>query len=154
MSEPRFSSPTRPCDGCAHSAAGAPFPGFPSGERPCCFCVRNPNGICPERLHPEPDYEGDSEYARKARATDPSDGLWYDGTPAFQTPMDCYIATNRSTQQQIFNELNRLETRCEEAPPREEFTAHDGSKVWCCGGGPGPGGHTWTCWRWLGIAYG
>ena len=29
------------CSGCSHSAAGAPFPGMPSGERPCCFCIRN-----------------------------------------------------------------------------------------------------------------
>lgn len=30
------------CFGCAHSASQQPPPSRPSGERPCCMCVRNP----------------------------------------------------------------------------------------------------------------
>jgi len=30
-----------PCFGCAHAAASAPYPGSPSGERPCGICIRN-----------------------------------------------------------------------------------------------------------------
>lgn len=30
------------CYGCGHSAAMVPYPGRPSGERPCLFCIRNP----------------------------------------------------------------------------------------------------------------
>lgn len=31
------------CYGCGHSAGGEPYPSFPSGERPCAFCIRNPD---------------------------------------------------------------------------------------------------------------
>lgn len=31
------------CYGCGHSAGGEPYPGRPSGERPCAFCTRNPD---------------------------------------------------------------------------------------------------------------
>lgn len=40
--QPPMADPQRPCDGCAHSASGAPFPGHPSGERMCSYCTRNP----------------------------------------------------------------------------------------------------------------
>ena len=29
------------CYGCAHAVASAPYPGSPSGERPCGICKRN-----------------------------------------------------------------------------------------------------------------
>lgn len=131
-----------PCHGCAHSAAGDPYPGMPSGERPCGFCVRNPSlpdgGVA--------DWFGDHG------------PCWYDGKTPFQTPMDCYIATDRLQQQRIFDELHRLEDSGQEAPGRERYDRHpltgDPVEVWCCDGGPAPGGHTWTCWRWLGVSFG
>ena len=33
------------CYGCAHSAADAPYPGRPSGERPCGICSRTDSPI-------------------------------------------------------------------------------------------------------------
>jgi len=32
------------CYGCGHGAANQPYPGRPSGERPCGICKRNPEG--------------------------------------------------------------------------------------------------------------
>lgn len=93
-----MADPELPCSGCAHSASGAPFPGFPSGERPCCFCVRNPNGARPEALHPENGFDTSTEFGRRASQAKPGDGIWYDGSPAWKTPMDCYIATDRLQQ--------------------------------------------------------
>ena len=55
------------CYGCAHSAAFSEYPGCPSGERPCAFCVRN-----------------------KERKNPPEVTEWYDGAPAIKIPMDCY----------------------------------------------------------------
>lgn len=130
-----FADPEAPCSGCAHSAAGAPFPGFPSGERPCGFCERN---------------QGERFLMDRPR--------WYDGeTPPWQTPMDCYIATDRLQQQRIFNEMTRLELTGKQAPPREKYPAFGdlpATDIYCCEGGPAPGGHAWLCWRWLGISFG
>lgn len=152
---PPPADPELPCHGCAHSAAYAPFPGCPSGERPCAFCVRNPEAD-PDVLHPEAGFSDETEFGRRASKAGPHDGIWYGGTPAFKTPMDCYIATDRFLQQRIFDELNRLEMTGEEAPPREKFAApHDPrQEIYCCDGGPAPGGHEWTCWGWLGISFG
>ena len=61
------------CYGCGHSAAGEKFPGKPSGERPCCFCIRNP----------EAGYEVK---------------VWYDGSEPVRVPMDCYITMDMSEQ--------------------------------------------------------
>lgn len=83
MADRRLADPELPCSGCAHSASGAPFPGHPSGERPCGFCVRNPwkdDGGWPYCV----DEEGR--------------GLMYDGTPVRKTPMDCYLSTDRLTE--------------------------------------------------------
>ena len=54
------------CYGCAHAACLEKYPGKPSGERPCTFCVRNKN----------------NDIALS--------GCWYDGSQAFKLPMDCY----------------------------------------------------------------
>jgi len=130
-----YSRPEAPCHGCAHSAAGAPFPGFPSGERPCCFCKRHPDGINVDAL-------GGS-------------AVWYDGeTPAFKTPMDCYIATDRSIQGQIFKVLERVEKMEEPVTPRTKSVFGIPSDHYCCEGGDAPGGHTWTCIMFLGVSYG
>jgi hypothetical protein len=58
------------CYGCAHSIGygqeGADFPGAPSGERPCHFCVRNP------------------------KREEEEVNVWYDGSQPVEVPMDCY----------------------------------------------------------------
>lgn len=56
------------CYGCAHSSASDPWPGRPSGERPCQFCIRNP-------LHVQ---NVDDEHT------------WYDGSQPVSIPMDAY----------------------------------------------------------------
>jgi hypothetical protein len=133
-----------PCTGCAHSASGLPFPGRPSGERPCGFCVRNP------------DLKDGQEALDWFGERGP---MWYDGsTPPWKTPMDCYIATDRSQQQRIFDMLDHYKRSGKPVPPRERYDTHplsgDPGETWCCEGGDGPSGHTWTCWRWLGISFG
>jgi hypothetical protein len=65
------------CYGCAHSAAGEPHPGGPSGELPCMFCVRNP------WLNLRPD-----EF----------EAVWYDGTEPVSDPMDCYMSLDMREQ--------------------------------------------------------
>lgn len=65
------------CYGCAHAAALKPFPGEPSGERPCQFCIRNPR---------EP-YKGDEGIK-----------TWYDGSEPVSVPMDCYHSLAMSDQ--------------------------------------------------------
>lgn len=141
----------RPCTGCAHSASGAPFPGHPSGERPCCFCVRNP-GADPSVLHPDPDFEGETPYTERLKRyrADPDGGVWYGGTPAWKTPMDNYIATDRLQQERIFAQLDAVERGDAEVEPRQSIPGHDGQDVFCCDGGPAPGGHAWLCAGWLG----
>lgn len=142
--DPRdLASSQLPCSGCAHSAVDAPFPGMPSGERPCGFCVRNPQLLA----------GGVADWFGEQGPT------WYGGeTPPFKTPMDCYIATDRLTQQRIFDELDRLKHEGKDAPPRERYDRHplsgEPGEAWCCDGGAAPGGHTWTCWRWLGVSFG
>lgn len=71
------------CHGCAHSAgAGVPFPGRPSGERPCFFCLRNPDR--------EKWIEEAKADDRELGARHPANGAWYDGSGAVKNPMDCY----------------------------------------------------------------
>jgi hypothetical protein len=70
--------------------------------------------------------------------------------------MDCYIATDRFQQQRIFDALSRYAADGQPVPSRESYDRHplsgEPGKAWCCEGGDGPGGHTWTCWRWLGMS--
>lgn len=92
----RFADPELPCHGCAHSASGAPFPGHPSGERPCGFCVRNPE-------------LGDGEVAEWFGERGPR---WYGGElEPFKTPMDCYIATDRLQEERRFIEAAKQDAR-------------------------------------------
>ena len=65
------------CYGCAHSAAGEPWPSRPSGERPCGFCVRN------REAHLYMD-----DYPR----------TWYDGSEPVALPMDCYQTVDMRQQ--------------------------------------------------------
>lgn len=69
------------CHGCAHSAANAPYPGSPSGERPCMFCVRNPNQA--------------RDLARVRHYAPNFVSPRYDNQPVSQIPADQYIATDR-----------------------------------------------------------
>jgi len=67
------------CYGCAHSRSDMEFPGGPSGERPCHFCVRNryrEQWIAKFKLE-NPDTKMNVE-------------CWYDGTPPIKIPIDCY----------------------------------------------------------------
>lgn len=71
------------CYGCAHSIGGAPYPSGPSGERPCLFCVRNPEQ--PEQL------------ARARKNINPGVQFTarYDNKPTKSETGDQYIATDR-----------------------------------------------------------
>lgn len=71
------------CSGCAHSAAGEPFPGRPSGERPCCFCVRNPTW-------------------RQQQASPHAVTKWYDQSDPIRIPMDCYHSLDFTEQVQVW----------------------------------------------------
>lgn len=66
------------CFGCCHSAADEKFPGKPSGERPCCFCIRNP----------------EKDLYKQDRMPD----CWYDGSKAYKLPMDCYHSIDMKNQ--------------------------------------------------------
>lgn len=70
-----------PCHGCAHSSSGSPYPGRPSGERPCMFCVRNPNQETDLKL----------VQRRSPGFVSPR----YDNKPVSTIPADQYIATDR-----------------------------------------------------------
>jgi len=59
------------------------FPGKPSGERPCHFCIRNPKNHIPH--------------------DDPID-TWYDGAEPVSIPMDCYHTIDMKEQ---FEGLNK-----------------------------------------------
>lgn len=78
------------CYGCAHSAASYPFPSFPSGERPCGFCIRNP-----EVTEEQPVDPG---YGEGYKPT------WYDGSEPVRVPMDCYHTVDMKQQMQRWAE--------------------------------------------------
>jgi hypothetical protein len=84
------------CYGCAHSAAGEPPPGGPSGERPCMACVRNPDR----------PWESEREFAAilvddqgNARAFDSFLGTAYNGMPMVHHPMDRYVTLDSRDQE-------------------------------------------------------
>jgi hypothetical protein len=106
-----MADPELPCSGCAHSAAGVEYPGHPSGERPCAFCIRNP--WTGDDGHPEPHEfvpsgenriylgeEQDDEACKTCRDSrrHPVHGVWYDGSPAVKVPMDCYHSLDFKNQ--------------------------------------------------------
>lgn len=143
----RLADPERPCHGCAHSAAGDPFPGRPSGERPCGFCERNPGLMYP--------------FGERGP-------VWYDGeTAPIKTPMDCYIATDRLQQQRVFDSLDRIRDGHQTVRPRgdgfnflracgwTEGEEHGpmGPPQPCCEGGP-VNGHAYTCIEVVGVSVG
>lgn len=75
------------CSGCAHSSAGAEFPGMPSGERPCCFCTRNVQRV--QWVERMPQGQRDA-YGKTFTA-------FYDNSPMKKCPMDCYHSIDRLT---------------------------------------------------------
>lgn len=92
------------CSGCAHSAADAPFPGKPSGERPCCFCVRN--------------VERDLWIAKAEKPIHPQhpfNGFWYDRSPAVTVPMDCYHSLGMLDQIRAWEKARETPTTLDEA---------------------------------------
>lgn len=93
-----------PCYGCAHSASGAEFPGDPSGERPCCSCVRNP-----EREAWAKDSKVSSASVAiddhgHARDFDPFGGSLYNGAPTLFFPMDNYVTLDQRDQERWLDE--------------------------------------------------
>ncbi len=66
------------CYGCCHSASMQKYPGIPSGERPCCFCIRNPQ--LPEKVE---------KFVVNC---------WYDSSDAVKLPMDCYHSLDMLAQ--------------------------------------------------------
>lgn len=83
------------CYGCSHSAAyclhnngelveGTDFPGRPSGERPCFFCIRN---ITRE------EWQEDFTKMQGERLE-----VWYDGSFPVKVPMDCYHSVDMIEQ--------------------------------------------------------
>jgi hypothetical protein len=72
------------CYGCAHSAASEAYPGKPSGERPCCFCIRNPD-----------------QDASKVKT-------WYDGSKPIRIPMDAYHSVDMKAQIRSWTRSNHI----------------------------------------------
>lgn len=90
------------CFGCAHSRANDPFPGSPSGERPCLFCIRNQarEKYLEEYEAEYPDYKTDGK-------NHPVLGKWYDGSKAVKLPMDCYHSVDMLNQMEEWQEQLR-----------------------------------------------
>ena len=72
------------CSGCAHSAGMEPFPGIPSGERPCFFCERNTH---------RDEWQRDYEKTHGCKLV-----VWYDGSQPVNVPMDCYHSVDMIEQ--------------------------------------------------------
>lgn len=62
------------CTGCAHGGVDIEFPGGPSGERPCCFCLRR-------------------DLWKETKIKE-----WYDGGSLVKFPMDCYHSLDMKRQ--------------------------------------------------------
>lgn len=78
------------CYGCAHSIGGRKFPSGPSGERPCFFCVRNPN---------REKWQADQVESHGKELRE-----WYDGSPIAFYPMDAYQPIDMIEQQRRWEE--------------------------------------------------
>jgi len=74
------------CFGCSHCDGVAKFPGRPSGERPCFFCVRNPE---------REKWQSDFKHSHGKMLLE-----WYDGTPICFYPMDAYQPIDMIEQQE------------------------------------------------------
>lgn len=86
------------CYGCAHSTGGQPFPSRPSGERPCCSCVRNKereSGDARSELQDTVEIGTDGH----ARIFNPFTGALYNGAPTVHFPQDNYVTLDQHEQQ-------------------------------------------------------
>lgn len=72
------------CFGCAHSAATEDFPGKPSGERPCFFCVRNSERETWQKDHLK-------RFGSELKE-------WYDNSAICFYPMDAYQTLDMKEQ--------------------------------------------------------
>lgn len=72
------------CHGCCHSAADGKFPGKPSGERPCMFCIRNK-----DREDWQKNFK--KQWGRELKE-------WYDGSPIAFYPIDAYTTLDMQEQ--------------------------------------------------------
>jgi len=95
------------CSGCANSAAQNPFPGRPSGDRPCLFCVRNVRRQkwCADHTNQCHSTRMDStEFPKDIECQHPAHGFWYDGSRPVSNPMDCYSSVDMREQTQRWME--------------------------------------------------
>ena len=90
------------CYGCAHSAAGEPYPSKPSGERPCCFCVRNPEREEWAKDKTTERSEGLKDNKGNPRDFNPFAANLYNGAPALYNPMDNYVTLDKMDQDDWF----------------------------------------------------
>ena len=102
----RFDATKLHCYGCAHSASSADYPGHPSGERPCCSCIRNAevtagtieSGHVDDAKALKTDDEGN------ARVWNPFTGSAYNGAPYVYFPMDNYVTLDQRDQERFYDE--------------------------------------------------
>lgn len=93
------------CYGCAHSRGRAEYPSGPSGERPCCSCIRN---VSSDRQ--EASLEKIVECAvvecadGNARCFDPFAGTLYNGAPTVSFPQDNYVTLDSIQQIEFFDD--------------------------------------------------
>lgn len=97
------------CWGCAHAASEAPYPGRPSGEHPCLFCIRNPER---QRWQEELTSRGTPRVAQ-----------WYGGSKPVRVPMDCYHSPDMAEQIARWMQAAKGLPTVEEGLPSPEATA-------------------------------
>jgi len=92
------------CYGCAHSASVAEPPGMPSGERPCCSCIRNPEReqwAAASTISEDAIVIGNDGHAR---IFNPFVGTLYNGAPRLYAPMDNYVTLDHQDQERWLDE--------------------------------------------------
>lgn len=93
------------CYGCAHSSAIDGPPGSPSGERPCCSCVRNPGreDEAAKAREARPDVDESNvkiDSQGHAHIFDAFAGTMYNGAPRLYFPMDNYVTLDQRDQEE------------------------------------------------------
>ena len=94
----RFDADQLHCYGCAHSNSSAKFPGQPSGERPCCSCIRNKDRVEWLNEVERPPSEIVVDDQGNARIFDAFQGAMYNGAPNVYFPMDNYVTLDQRDQ--------------------------------------------------------
>jgi len=79
----------------------SPYPSRPSGERPCCTCIRNPEREKwgEDKLDELRIIEDDHG---NARCFDPFAGFAYNGAPYVRSPMDNYVTLDQRDQERFY----------------------------------------------------